>query len=209
MTRLLRLSTVTLAVFLGSLSVVGAAAAQGGPASRYLKRKHDQAERVLRRAASTDAAREQRRAQLDALIGGLLDYEAVSREALGDTWTERSEAERAEFVSLLRSLVERNYQQNLERSLRFQVRWGDEARRGQDVVVQTSARSRENRRAPEVTIEYRMRQAGDRWLVVDVVTDGVSMVRNYRNQFSRIIRRDGWDGLLSRMRSRLEEEAEN
>ncbi len=207
MTRLVRVTLVALAVT-ALFPLSSPAEAQQGPASRYLKRKHDQAERVLRRAASSDRERERRSAQLNALVGDLLDYEAVSRQALGDAWDERSEAERQEFVRLLRGLVERSYQQNLERTLSFQIRWADEAQRGDAVLVRTSARSRENRRAPEVSIDYRMQQRGDRWVVVDVITDGVSMVRNYRSQFARIIRRDGWDGLLSRMRSRLEEGSE-
>lgn len=198
MSRLLRFAVLSFLV--AGLLPLAPASAQSGPASRFLKRKHAQAERVLRRPAGPA-----RSEALRSIIGGLLDYEAVSREALGDTWEERSEEERAEFVSLLRQLVERSYQQNLQRTLDYEVRWGGESPRGDAVLVQTTARSRENRRTPEVTIEYRMERRGNGWVVVDVVTDGVSMVRNYRNQFARIIRRDGWDGLMSRMRSRLEQ----
>ena len=202
--RFFLLSTLAAMVALAAPATVSAQE-PAGPASRFLKRKHDQAERLLRRAPRSDAERSRRNDQLDAILSDLLDYEAVSRQALGDTWNERSAEERAEFVSLLRQLVERSYQQSLERTLDYQIRWGDEASRGDAVLVSTTARSRRNRRAPEVSIEYRMKGEGNRWVVVDVVTDGVSMVRNYRNQFTRILRREGWDGLLSRMRSRLGE----
>jgi phospholipid transport system substrate-binding protein len=40
--------------------------------------------------------------------------------------------------------------------------------------------------------------------VFDVVTDGVSLVRNYRNQFNRIITDHGWAELIHRMRDRLQ-----
>lgn len=202
------LAVLCTAVLSVALVMPSPAAAQQGPATRYLKSKHDQAERVLRRPVRSDRDRERRDAQLNELIGGLLDYEAVSREALGDTWGERSEEERERFVSLLRRLVERNYQQNLARTLDYQVRYRSEGRRGDAALVHTTARSRDNRRAPEVSIDYRMEQKDGSWVVVDVITDGVSMVRNYRNQFSRIIRRDGWDGLVSRMESRLREGSE-
>ncbi len=69
----------------------------------------------------------------------------------------------------------------------------------------TSARSRTQRRQPPVEIEYTLRRDGRRWRVVDVTTDGVSMVRNYRDQFGRIIARDGWAELIARMERRLEE----
>lgn len=185
---------------------VGASAQEpSGAASRFLEGKHDQAARLLRRPARSEAERTRRNAQLDAILSDLLAYRSVSEQALGTHWRERSEAERDEFVSLLEELVERSYKRSLERTLDYQIRWGAETTRGDVVVVTTTARSRRNRRAPEVEIVYHLTRSGDRWVVVDVVTDGVSMVRNYRNQFARILRREGWDGLISRMRGRLAE----
>jgi phospholipid transport system substrate-binding protein len=52
-----------------------------------------------------------------------------------------------------------------------------------------------------------MQRTDGQWRVVDVATDGVSMVDNYRSQFNRIIVREGWDELISRMQRRLEEGA--
>jgi len=179
------------------------AQAQSGPAGRYLKTQHDGLVRVLSRAVRTDRDRERRNQEVTRTLGDLLDYEAVSRRALGRNWDAQSEEAREEFVTLLRGLVEQSYRSNLERTLDYQVRYGDEGSARGVVVVHTTARSRRNRRAPEVAIDYQMRQVGRRWVVVDVVTDGASLVGNYRSQFSRIIRRDGFDGLVRRMRERL------
>ncbi len=47
---------------------------------------------------------------------------------------------------------------------------------------------------PEVkpsTIEYRMRPDGDRWKVVDLVIDEVSLIRNYRKMFNKDIKHQG------------------
>jgi len=71
--------------------------------------------------------------------------------------------------------------------------------------VHTEARSRAQRRQPPVAIDYTVHQAGGGYKVVDVTTDGVSLVQNYRNQFHRIITRDGWPELIERMQHRLEE----
>ncbi len=177
------------------------AAAQSGPAGRYLEGRHQEVKRIL--ARSDDGSNP----QITRIISGLLDFEAVSEAALGDHWDEHSEEERREFVTLLRTLVERNYQNQLETTQSYEVTYGSERTRGDVVVVETTARSTENRRAPEVSIDYHMKRRGNRWIVEDVVTDGVSMVRNYRSQFDRIIRRDGWDGLLDRMRSRVQQDS--
>lgn len=198
---------------LGVLGIAGAVAAQppagSATATRFLQQKHQAVERVLRRPAKNAQAVERRNAEVTRMLGDLLDYEALSRDALGSHWQARSEAERREFVALLRQLVERNYQDNLNRTMQFTVRYDGEApASGGAVVVRTSARSRTNRRAPAVEIHYTMRRAGNAWKVTDVSTDGVSLVRNYRNQFGRIIQRDGWADLIRRMRQRLSGNAE-
>ena len=167
-------------------------------AKRFLEQRHDRVNRTLQQGES--AARNQ---QLAQLLGELLDYETLSQRSLGDHWESHSAQERAEFVSLLKQLIERSYKANLQRTLSYEVRYEDAQRRGDVVLVQTVARSRENRRAPPVTIDYELSRKGNAWKVVNVITDGQSLVQTYRNQFHRILEQDGWDGLIARMRQRL------
>lgn len=175
-----------------------AAAQDPAAAQSFLEGKQEQVRRLLRTPAN--ARRNQR---LTGVLGDLLDYEELSRRALGAHWEARTPTERTEFVSVLRQLVERNYQQNLQNTLDFDIRYlGAEAADGA-VVVRTEARARSNRRAPPVSIDYTLRHSGGEWRVFDVKTDGSSMVRAYRSQFNRIIGRDGWDGLMTRMREQL------
>ena len=157
-------------------------------------------ERIMQRP--NNAAREQ---ALSREIRGLLDLEELSRRALGDHWGSLSEAQRQEFVELLRQLVERSYRSNLDRTLRYQVDYQNAEARGGTVHVRTEARNTRNRREPPVRIEYDMHQRGGEWRVFDLtIDDGLSMVTNYRRQFDRIIEREGFEGLLGKMRERLE-----
>lgn len=200
-TRTLLASFVALAAAL----LVSPAAQAQGTARAFLEARHEEVNGILREEASTDAARQRRSERLNRILNDLLDYEGLSEAALGEHWAARSEEERTRFVSLLRQLVERNYESNLERILEYEVSYDDERARGDRTLVTTSARSRTQRRQPPVEIEYTLRRDGRRWRVVDVTTDGVSMVRNYRDQFGRIIARDGWAELIARMERRLEE----
>jgi len=188
----------TLAILVLTLLANGASAQSPAAAKRFLEQRHERVNRVLQRSAG--AARDR---QLSQLLDDLLDYEALSRASLADHWDAQSEAERTEFVSLLKQLVERSYKANLQRTLDYRVDYEAAEQRGEKVIVRTSARSRENRRAPAVSIEYEMRQEGRGWRVVNVVTDGQSLVQSYRSQFHRILESDGWDGLLDKMRERL------
>lgn len=180
-------------------TLASAASAQSPDAAKaFLEQRHERVNRVLQRSAG--AARDR---QLSQLLDGLLDYEALSRASLASHWDEQSESERSEFVSLLKQLVERSYKANLQRTLNYRVDYQSAEQRGDKVIVRTSARSRENRRAPAVSIDYEMVPAGRGWRVVNVVTDGQSLVQSYRSQFHRILEADGWDGLLGKMRERL------
>lgn len=180
-----------------------AAARGGGPATRYVRSRHDDVSRILRTEATTDAARAQRSAEVTRILSDLLDYEELSRRSLGPHWDSHTPEQRTEFVNLLRQLVERNYEQNLQRVLEFDVSYTSERTGADGTVVTTEARSRTERRQPPVEIRYTMHLVGNSWRVYDVETDGVSLVRNYRNQFNRIVTENGWDELIRRMRDRL------
>ena len=186
------------------LSVAPIAVAQNSPAAaaqRFLERKHEEVERVLRRPAG-----EQRNRRLGALLGELLDYDELTRRTLARHWEERTEEERAEFGGVLRRLIERSYRGNLERTLTYETRYENAVADGDDVVVTTTARNRENRREPEVQVQYHLHQVNGQWRVYDVAADGASsLVTNWRRQVHRLITRKSWEDLLSRMRARLDE----
>jgi phospholipid transport system substrate-binding protein len=41
-----------------------------------------------------------------------------------------------------------------------------------------------------------------KWQIYDIVTEGSSLIRNYRNQFRRVIEKKGFDELLRRMKAK-------
>ena len=197
------LASAALFLLLASTGASVAAAQAPGPAPRFLRQRHDEVARIMRRAATTDAARQQRSQEVTRILSELLDYQELSRRALGSHWESRTPAQREQFVGLLRQLVERNYEANLERIQDFEVDYSREEASAGATVVHTSARSRTERRQPPVEISYSMHLTGGQWRVFDVNTDGVSLVRNYNRQFNRIIGQDGWDALITRMQERL------
>lgn len=171
-------------------------------AERFIRDFH---ERVATLAAPNRARRSQADVDraLDGMVAGLIDYDELARRSLAAHWETRNEAERREFLSLFRQLIEKSYRRNLGTTANYEVRYVGQEQRADSIVVKTVSRSRTRRRSPEVRIDYTLRRVGQSFRVFDVTTDDVSLVRNYRNQFNRIITRDGWPALLERMRSRL------
>ena len=50
-----------------------------------------------------------------------------------------------------------------------------------------------------------MHKKADRWLVYDVIIEGVSLVSNYRTQFNKIIQTSSFQELVKKMKSKQEE----
>ncbi|MBK6578836.1 MAG: ABC transporter substrate-binding protein [Sandaracinaceae bacterium] len=196
--RFLLLAALSTLLLAGVVPAAADAQANPAEAQAFLTERHEALRTLFAQRAS--ATRNQR---LSTLVSELLDLEELSRQALRDHWDTRTPAQREEFVSLLRQLVQEQYERNLERTMNYTVTYDGADVRGQVVTVRTLASSASNRRAPAVSIDYQMVKVGNTWRVFDISTDGVSLVRNYRTQFNRIIEREGWDALIARMRERL------
>lgn len=185
----------------------GIASAQQPPtptgAQAYMQARDAEVRTILHRPTRTAAQRDERTTALTNALHALLDYDELARRSLGDHFAPATPAQRTEFTDLLRQLVERNYKKNLDNTMAYEVRYLGESATDGGRLVRTTARSRTHGREPPVNIDYSLHQVGAVWRVFDIATDGVSLVRNYRSQFHRIITRDGFDGLLRRMRDRL------
>ena len=75
--------------------------------------------------------------------------------------------------------------------------------------IPTTIKGNAHRRQPPISIDYSMSPADDEWKVFDIFTDEVSLVKNYKRQFRRVIREEGWDGLIGRMEKKLNPEEED
>ena len=177
--------------------------AEAAKAERFIRTKHDKVRQVLRKPDTPKRAEE-----LTELLGEFLDYERLARLSLDKQWDKQTPRERARFVSLLRQLVERQYQRNMESTLDYEVTWVGTEPIETGVKVKSSARSVSKKRQPPVTIDYSMSPAGDEWKVFDIFTDDVSLVKNYKRQFRRVIADEGWDGLIGRMEKKLKADDE-
>ena len=68
---------------------------------------------------------------------------------------------------------------------------------GQD---RTAVKTRIQRTNEEIPVDYYLMQVGGGLKIRDVSIDGVSIVGNYRNSFSRIIKQESYESLLKKMK---------
>jgi len=140
----------------------------------------------------------ERRQALREVTDGLFDWAEMAHRVLGQHWDARSEAERAEFAELFRGLIERAYLAKFERYGGEKIAYAGESVEGEQATVRTRVLTRQG----EVAIDYRLSARGDRWLIYDVVVDGISLTANYRAQFNEVLTKFSYQELVKRIRAR-------
>lgn len=198
-----RVRTLIGALILG-LSVFGcfshlAAEVSPGSATEAMKGTIDQALKVLSDESLKAPDRAQERVEiLEDIIGKRFDYQEMGKRTLGKHWQQVSEADREEFVHLFQRFLSKTYAGNVDGYSGEQVEYLKERRKGDFAEVQTAVTSDKS----TLSIYYRMLKSSNGWQVYDVVLDGVSLVKNFRSQFGRIIEAESVDGLLERLRTK-------
>lgn len=196
-----RLRNHLLAPLAFALALTLAPAAHAGPAQDFVRSRHANLTAELQKPASPA-----RKSAVEAQLKGFFDFDKLTKDALAKHYDDLSEEEYNELKSLVQSLVTKNYQKNIEKTINYEVSFlGDEAiEGGPDRKVRTKVQKRGSDEAP-VEINYALHQVNGKWVVYDIETDGSSMLRNYRNQFGKVIRRDGFATLVRKLRNKLDE----
>jgi phospholipid transport system substrate-binding protein len=186
------------------LSALGLATA--GEPTDLVRQITDQVLKILEdpqfQAPNRHAEREER---LHKIAEQVFDWQEMARRALAVHWRERTPQEQQEFVRLFRDLVEGTYINRLESSIqeKGEIQYVGEQVDGSRAAVKTNVVTRRNQQVP---IEYRLQKADGRWLIYDVLVEGISLVNNYRSQFNRIITSSSYNDLVQKMKNRQGDE---
>ncbi len=141
---------------------------------------------------------EERRQQIEQVIRHRANYEQMAQRALGVQWNRLNDTERQEFVRLFVELIRDTVAIKIDQYYDEQVVFLSERREGSFAEVRT------NLIGPKVdtSLDFRLENHSGDWLVYDVLIDSASIVRNYRTQFSRIIRDNTYAGLVEKLKER-------
>jgi phospholipid transport system substrate-binding protein len=142
---------------------------------------------------------EQRRTEVRKIAEGIFDYPDTARRALGPHWNARSPQEQEEFVKLFADLLDRGYISKIELYQGERVRYVGETADGDEATVKTVIATK---KSSEIPVDYRLHRKDGRWLIYDVIIEGVSLVSNYRTQFNKIVQTESYDALVQRLRAK-------
>lgn len=151
-------------------------------------------------AQKLDFSTPENRAKLKEKVESFFSPEHISRRALGRGWGQLSREQQTAFIEKFTDLLIVNYADQLEGSGEADVTYGNVLKMGSSrVEIATTAKTSES----ELEVLYRMMQVEDDWQVYDVIIEGVSLVSNYRSQFTAVLQRHGPDGLLEKLDEQL------
>ena len=175
-----------------------------GPATDQVKGTVDQVLKILTDPTlKSEQKTKERRAKLRKTVLERFDFSEMSRRSMGLYWKERTPEERNDFVRLFTDLLERAYVDRVEGYTGEQILYLEETADGNYSEVRTKIVTKRNQ---EIPIFYRLQNSNSKWEVYDIVIEGVSLVNNYRTQFSKIIRTSSYQDLVKKMQAKVEGE---
>ena len=142
-----------------------------------------------------------RREKLRQVIGLCFNFKQMVMRSLAKNYKDLSDEERKEFTPLFKKLLENSYASKIENYKDEQVNYVDEKIKGKYAMVRTQI----VRKDGVVDVDYKMLKNGDQWLVYDFVIEGVSLIRNYKSQFSKIISTESYAALVSKLSKKVDE----
>src|SRR5256886_8432814 len=197
----LRRGGLVLASALALVLLTGRGATAGPPTDQL----RESIDRALQALGDPDLRKEvrtgERRATLRGIANEAFDFEEMTKRALARHWHGGPPAAQKEFVQLFADLMERSYVSKLELYAGEKIRYTGESveGEGEQATVRTKIVTKQG---TDIPVDYRMHRRGDRWLVYDVVIEGISLVSNYRSQFNTIIRTSTNQDLVARMKTK-------
>lgn len=183
------------ALLLSSFLLVGAALthASGDPVAEVQKK--DNALKAYLQKTKGQTLTKVQQDSLKQLINGIFDFSELGKRSLGKNWGDLNEAQQKDFIAVFKRMVENTSIKRLENyrsdSARYTV-----SGTGEKTVVKGKIWNK----GKSSKVEYKLFEVKGAWKAWDFVLDDLSTLKNYREQFATIFGKEGYEGLMKRLR---------
>jgi phospholipid transport system substrate-binding protein len=129
------------------------------------------------------------------------NFTAMTALAMGQNWAKANPEQKKRLTEEFRTLLVRTYASALAAYSEQKFDFRPLRAKSTDTDVTVNVRVLQPGAQP-VTIDYSMEKTANGWKVYDVMVGGVSLVANYRTEFSNIVRNSGIDGLIKDLQAK-------
>lgn len=170
----------------GSASVITVAAAADQGAQDFIAKMGDRGINFL---GNQSMSMEAKKAEFNKLLSDSFDMATIGRFSLGANWKSATPAQQEEYQRLFKQMIIKVYSKRFSdyKGQKFEVR---SSRKDNDkdstvtsYIIPTDG--------PQVRVDWRVRNKGGSYKVVDIIVEGVSMAQTQRADFSSVIQRGG------------------
>ena len=188
-----------------SLAATGPVAASQGVVSLAVpgaegtfKVRHEKVIQLVKKGASNEVLQQE--------VDKLLNYRALAETSLGGAaqYEGKCAPRCAEFETVLARLIRENYLKWIRSDKKYEVLYLGEEVKGRAMHVRTQIAITRDGKPEVVEVVYAMEQTPMGWKVSDIITDGVSLARNYKFEFNKVLKDKGIDELISRLESKVD-----
>jgi phospholipid transport system substrate-binding protein len=195
------LKIVVLTVLVGLLAQPTPSAQAGAQdAGAFLEALNKKAVATLNDTAINET---EKKKEFRRLAQKSFDVPRISKFVLGINWRRATPAQRDEFLDVFEEV-------NLQRFMPLFTKYADQVftvtkvRQHEEkprLYFVTSAITSEG--SPTVTVEWRVTKRDDRYKILDVVAEGVSMALTLRKEYGTVVKNSGLDGLIAQLRRKV------
>ena len=175
-----------------------------GPGTAAVKQANTTISNLLKQKVAQGSKEEKELAgKVTTSVRNFIDIDELGKRAMVDQWPKLSKAQQEQFLTLLRELIEDNYVRGLRANLEYTVAYtGETTDKSGNIVVTTKISTQRKGRPYTIAVEYVLVKEGDKLRAFDIKTDGVGLVENYRTTFNKIVEKDGFEGLIAKMKKK-------
>lgn len=141
---------------------------------------------------------EERVTRLKKIADSRFDYGEMAKRSLGGQWDKLEERKQQEFVDLFTEFLTATYVEKIHTYSGEEVTFLNERLEGNYAEVKSIMVGKKT----EIPMDYRLMKKGGDWKAYDVLVDGISLVRNYREQFATILRSSSYEHLAQMLREK-------
>lgn len=187
-------------IALAVLAVSIPASADEGPTGR-LKEGIDKILVILQKPGWDNAKkRPELTKEISGMVDNYFDFKELTMRSVGRPWLKMDAKTQGELVDAFRQLLELTYIQKVkDYGGENKINYTKQLVQGKRAMVLTEVVSKDK----TINVNYKLVNKDGKWMVYDVIAEGVSLVKNYRSQFAEILHDNNVAELLKRIKEKV------
>lgn len=149
---------------------------------------------------TSNASNSQKESKLTELFIASVDTKWMARFAMGKYWRDAAEAQRSKYTEIYTKYLLKGYIPKFKEYNNQQIKINKSYSDSEGTyIVETKIISSDG---AAINVDYKVRQESGKYMIFDVIAEGVSLITTQRSDFASVLARDGVDGLISKLGSR-------